>query len=202
MELRAGGAVLAAETSAQLPAEGAFLSVVVVAEVGAAHPQLGQPLTILGNLNAALGIEVNFDDVRLECEPLFTRYCTSNANSTGAPAQISASDSLSASTADLQVSVGPVPSQFSVFFHAQNQGQVPFGCGFLCAVNDIRRGAVVAGSGQLASNVHDGSDEAYALDFFVGSELGFQYWFSDPARFGSCGDSFSTSDAIRMPIVP
>ncbi len=73
VELQAGGVAVAADSNTLLPAEGAFLSSVVQVDIGASHPQAGQPLRIrLVNLNAAIGIEVNFDNVRLESEPIAT----------------------------------------------------------------------------------------------------------------------------------
>ncbi len=70
IELQAGGVVIAADANTLLPAEGRFLRSRIEVEIGASHAQAGQPLRIrLLNRNAAPGIEVNFDDVRLEWEP-------------------------------------------------------------------------------------------------------------------------------------
>lgn len=73
VELQAGGVVIAADANTLLPAEGRFVTSRVQVDIGATHPQAGLPLRIrLVNLNAAPGIEVNFDDVRLESEPIAT----------------------------------------------------------------------------------------------------------------------------------
>lgn len=73
VELAAGGVPLAADVNGLLPAEGGFLTSTVVLETGATHPQAGLPLRIrLVNLNAAPGIEVNFDHVRLDATPIAT----------------------------------------------------------------------------------------------------------------------------------
>lgn len=70
VELTAGGIPLAVDDDSLLPAEGGFLTSVIEVTTGAAHAQAGQPLGIrLVNLNAAPGLEVNFDDVRLMAEP-------------------------------------------------------------------------------------------------------------------------------------
>ena len=70
IDLMAGSTVLASDTNSLLPGEGRFLESTVEVTTGAAHPALGQPLTIrLVNLNAAPGIEVNFDHVRLDTTP-------------------------------------------------------------------------------------------------------------------------------------
>lgn len=76
--LRAGGEVLASDDDSVsgAPPEGAFASRVVAFTSGATHPQLGQPLEILlvnRNLPGTPdepGIEVDFDDVRLDASPV------------------------------------------------------------------------------------------------------------------------------------
>lgn len=70
VELLAGGEVLASDESLT-PGEGRFATSSVVFSTGMSHPQLGAPLGIrLINRNSAVGIEVNFDDVRLTRRPL------------------------------------------------------------------------------------------------------------------------------------
>jgi hypothetical protein len=72
VELLAGGQVVASDVDTLNPAEGAFETSQVVFEVGASHPLAGQPLGIrLINLNAAPGIEVNFDAVELFADDFF-----------------------------------------------------------------------------------------------------------------------------------
>lgn len=81
IELLAGGVVVASDEDTLLPGEGRFLTSTVQLAVGLDHAQLGQPLGIrLVNLDAAPGVEVNFDDVRLdatalECPPLPVAGC-------------------------------------------------------------------------------------------------------------------------------
>lgn len=70
VELVAGGVPIASDPGTLLPGDGAFATLTLTVDVGATHPALGQPLGIrLVNRNAAPGLEVNFDDVRLESEP-------------------------------------------------------------------------------------------------------------------------------------
>lgn len=70
VELLAGGEVLAFD-DALTPGEGRFATSTVVFSTGASHPRLGAALGIrLINRNSAVGIEVNFDDVRLTRRPL------------------------------------------------------------------------------------------------------------------------------------
>lgn len=75
IDLIAGTTVVASDDDTLLPDEGRFLTSTVQLTTGATHPNQGQALTIrLVNLDAAPGIEVNFDDVRLDATPLGT--CT------------------------------------------------------------------------------------------------------------------------------
>lgn len=81
IELLAGGVVVASDDDTLLPGEGRFLTSTVQLAVGLDHTRIGQPLGIrLVNLDAAPGVEVNFDDVRLdatalECPPLPLSGC-------------------------------------------------------------------------------------------------------------------------------
>lgn len=72
VELLAGNTVLAQDNNTLVPAEGTFLESEISFSTSTTDPSLGQPLGIrLINLNKAnSGIEVNFDDVRLEALPL------------------------------------------------------------------------------------------------------------------------------------
>lgn len=67
VDLLAGGQVIASDNNTLLPAEGTFLTSQVSLSIGASHVLAGQALGIrLVNLNAGPGIEVNFDNVRLD----------------------------------------------------------------------------------------------------------------------------------------
>ena len=67
VDLLAGGAILDSDDAGPVPPEGGFLESTVEVEVGGSHARLGAPLAIrLVNLNAAPGLEVNFDHVRLD----------------------------------------------------------------------------------------------------------------------------------------
>jgi hypothetical protein len=133
-----------------------------------------------------------------------TKYCVANNNSTGAPADLSSSGSASASAGNLTLTSAPVPNQNSIFFHAANQAQVPFGCSFLCATGNIIRGAIVLASSNSASYTYDNSDTKHNLGGFVGATRNFQHWYRDPMGAGSCasGDTFNTSNAISIGILP
>ena len=71
IDLLAGTTVIASDDDSLAPDEGRFLTSVVQVTTGATHPNAGEPLTIrLVNLDAAAGLEVNFDDVRLDATPI------------------------------------------------------------------------------------------------------------------------------------
>lgn len=70
VELRAGSSVVASDHNTLLPGEGRFLASTVTLATASTHSNLGQALGIrLLNLDAAGGIEVNFDNVRLDASP-------------------------------------------------------------------------------------------------------------------------------------
>jgi hypothetical protein len=128
-----------------------------------------------------------------------TKYCVANANSTGSPADLSASGSTSAGAGDLMLTSSPVPNQNGIFFHGINQAQNPFGNGFMCTTGGITRGAVVAASGNVATYIYDNSDAKHSVTAFVGSTRNFQHWFRDPMGGGAL---FNTSNAISISVLP
>jgi len=70
IDLLAGTTVIASDLNLLAPAEGAFLTSTLNATIGDVRQFAGQPLGIrLVNLNGS-GIEVNFDDVRLQATPV------------------------------------------------------------------------------------------------------------------------------------
>jgi len=70
IEFVSGSNVLASDENTLLPGEGQFLSSTVEVSIASGHVDLGEPISIrLINLNQAPGIEVNFDDLRLEAVP-------------------------------------------------------------------------------------------------------------------------------------
>ncbi|MEN9840291.1 MAG: hypothetical protein RL376_91 [Verrucomicrobiota bacterium] len=71
VDFLAGGTVIASDNNSLLPPEGQFLTSTVDLSIGASHAQAGQTLGIrLVNLDGANGLEVNFDDVRLDASPI------------------------------------------------------------------------------------------------------------------------------------
>jgi len=70
IDLFAGDTLIGADNNILLPAEGTFLTSTLTFESGSSHPAAGLPLGIrLVNLNGS-GVEVNFDNVRLDAVPV------------------------------------------------------------------------------------------------------------------------------------
>ncbi len=128
-----------------------------------------------------------------------TKYCISNPNSTGSPADLSASGWESSGAGDLLLTSMPVPNQSGIFFHGTNPAQVPFGNGFMCTTGGIVRGVVVMGVSNVATYTYDNSDAKHSLSAFIGSTRNFQHWFRDPAAGGAF---FNTSNAMAIAIAP
>ena len=152
---------------------------------------LGYPA---GNPFASFWLELGGDNGG---DDLGTKYCATNANSTGAPADISATGG-SAAGGDITLTSAPVPNQPSIFFHGPNAANAPFGNGIRCVGGQLVRGAVTVGAGNSASYTYDNSDEKHSLLAFVGQLRHFQHWFRDPAAGGT---AFNLSNAL-MGIVP
>ncbi len=106
-----------------------------------------------GSLNLVSGDTNNKLDVLIrDRHPVAgPKYCVALSNSTGSPADISASGSASVGAGYLKLESSPVPNQPGVFFHGANQAQIPFGNGFLCVTGDIVRGAVTMATDNVAT---------------------------------------------------
>ena len=142
----------------------------------------------------------NYDmEVTIEAPPIGTKYCSANANSTGSPADIDASGSASSGAGDLTLEASPVPDDTGVFFHGDTEDSVPFGNGFRCVADAIKRGQAVTASGNLATYTYDNSILKKDLSDHIGTTRKFQYWFRDPMGGGSL---FNLSNAISIDILP
>jgi hypothetical protein len=133
------------------------------------------------------------------CGGLGTKYCTANNNSTGSPADISASGSASSGAGDLTLTSAPVPNQNGVFFHGSGQAAVPFGNGFLCATGNVKRGLVVGAAGNTVSYTYDNSLLKKDLSAHIGTTRNFQHWTRDPMGGGAL---HNTSNGISIDILP
>ncbi len=135
----------------------------------------------------------------LPCGPIGTGYCSSTANSTGAPAALSAWCPSSSAVGSLTLDAAPVPDQFGIFFHGRTQTQTPFGNGYLCVMDDLARGTPIHAGDHVASYRYDNSDTAHSLAAYVGTTRNFQYWFRDPVAGGAF---FNTSNGVSIVVSP
>ena len=186
VDLMAGGQILASDDDSLLPAEGQFAESTVQVDIDATHPQLGQPLAIrLVNRNAAVGIEVNFDDVRLDATDLspWTDLGQSKPGVQGLPT-LSGSGPLTVGSAN-QVSLGhAAPASTAILF---------FG---LTAIDAPLLGGTFVPSPQVAIALTTNASGAATLPFVWpagvpgGTTLYFQGWVDDPAAtFGAAASN-------------
>lgn len=133
--------------------------------------------------------------VRRVVPELGTRTCPSNVNSSGAAAVLRAFGSPVISAAGLTFELTRAPALQPAFFTFGSQlTSQPFGGGTLCIGGIVGRFPAVqmdsAGRATRAIDLSTFSGE-------VGSTWTFQAVFRDPA-----GDGFSTSDALRIELLP
>jgi len=123
-------------------------------------------------------------------------YCSSNPNSTGSTASISACGSTSLAANDLTLMASPVPDTPYLFFFGANPQETPFGDGFLCTQGSIQRlGPAQTASGNLATRVVDLPSAGITSP----GTLRFQCWYRDQAAGGA---GFNTSDAVAVVFSP
>ena len=121
-----------------------------------------------------------------------TSYCTALANSTGAPALLTAVGSAIAADNALGLLAEPVPNQPGLFFYGDAQNLAPFGNGFLCAGGFlVRLGSPATASGNVAQVLVDLVGEGLV----AGDTRHFQYWYRDPVAGGA---GFNLSDAVTI----
>ncbi len=121
--------------------------------------------------------------------------CPVGPNSSGNPALMSFSGSLSIAVNNFTVSALELPhNQYYIFFFGPNQQEIPFGNGYLCIAAPIARlNPPVQSSGAgLASRLVD-------ISSFAPGTMNFQCWFRDPPAGGA---AFDTSDRLEVVFVP
>ncbi len=120
VELLAGGFVIAADHNSLLPGEGRFLTSTVQVAISSSHTNIGLPLGIrLINLDAAPGIEVNFDDVRLDATAI-PDPIVSIANESNGSVRVEFTEVLQQSS-DLQVWTNVTPQPGSPWMLAPTE---------------------------------------------------------------------------------
>ncbi len=190
--LQAGGVTIGVDSGAVLPPEAGFLTTTLVVDVPAVHPQAGLPLRIrLGNRNAAPGIEVNFDDVRLTVEPTatWTDLGQGLAGAGGIPSLVGTGSMLGGSTNNLAVAGAP----------GGGLGVLVIG---LAAVNQPLFGGTLVPAPELLFLLVANGSGATSFPFALatpppsGTELFAQYWAFD----ASVPTGFAVSNAVRASV--
>ena len=219
IELLAGGQAIACDDNSLLPIEGGFLTSSITLDVDASHGSLGQDLGVrLINLNAAPGLEVNFDDVRLEASPLFPSFCDDADGSLAACpcANPGASDS----GCDLQQSTGgvrldalvqqtsptnrvtvqgtgfpPATAPAAIVIRApalDAAAPVVFGDGLRCIGTPlVRLGATFASAGQSAHTFGHGTMAGAGTAYY-------QLWFRNTPAMFCTPDAFNLSNGRAL----
>lgn len=153
-----------------------------------------------GDLAGASITECAIDAVRLvsvDCGggPVGTNYCTANANSTGVPADISAtgSDMVSNNNFTLHASNAPA-NQFGLFFFGPNQATSTLGDGVLCVGGSLSRFPVVQtdGSGNVSYSVDFTAPPANGV-ILPGMTSNFQLWFRDIGGGSNLSDGLTVT---------
>ena len=131
---------------------------------------------------------------------LGTIYCDTTANSTGAPAEIFASGSLSVAANDLVFTASPVPDDFGVFFYGNMQlANVPFGDGFRCVGGSVFRFPPALAVNNTLEVATDNTNLPPGGGFVATLTRNFQAWYRDPAAGGA---GFNLSTAVSVTFEP
>ena len=151
------------------------------------------PSFLAGDIRAGVYLSPGAGDV----------YCTSNANSTGLTANLSALGSISIAKDQLVLQASNLPTGVpGLFFFGTSQVNHPFGDGRRCAGGQVRRmpGFAVADSQGITSKNLLFDHPTYGSSIFSGAPgLNFQLWYRDPSG-GPAG--FNYSNGLRIEFQP
>ena len=132
--------------------------------------------------------------------PLGTNYCTTLANSTGAPGVMSADGSSSVAANDLVLVATSVPNQPGLFYYGPTQVLQPFGNGFRCVGGTVGRLDVHNAVANTITHALDVTAPPNAATTITGGTTwNFQCWYRDPAAGGA---SFNLSDGLEVQFAP
>lgn len=218
VELLAGGQVIAVDEDSLSPAEGAFELSQITVEIGGSHAQAGLPLGIrLSNLNAGVGIEVNFDAVELFADAIPTEglaYCTAGTTSNGCqPALLGFGAPSASASSGFVLSATAVDGQRSglIFYGVSGAHDAPWSAtstSVLCVKSPTQRMGVSTSGGTAGScdgtlaedwNAFIASHAGALGQPFSGGELvRAQAWFRDPPA----PKSTSLTDARVFVVMP
>ncbi|MDP6839146.1 MAG: hypothetical protein QF724_09440 [Planctomycetota bacterium] len=156
----------------------------------------GSGLTITFNMNGWVS-------GRQSCSTGPNTVCSTEENSTGAPAHISATGSYNVASNSMELYTAPTPNQFGIFFYSStmvNGGAgFPLGDGRLCigpgGLNRLYP-PVLASGNVMTRSLDFTNPPSPAAQITAGSTWYFQTWFRDPG-FGPAG--FNLSNAVEVP---
>jgi hypothetical protein len=189
VDLMAGGTVIASDTNTLLPSEGGFATSIVTVDIGASHPLVGQALRIrLVNLNAAPGIEVNFDDVSLDATPIstWTDLGFAKSGAAGLPSLVG-SGPLTTGQMNQLVLAQAVPAAPAWIVAGFSALQAPLFGGVLVPAPDIVLYRPTDAVGAATTTF------ALSAGVPAGASIYFQHWILDPAAT----QSVAASNAVR-----
>ena len=116
-------------------------------------------------------------------------YCApGNANSVSAGGAVLASAG-GYGTAGATFNLTAIPNQPGLLYSGPNAISAPFGCGLRCVGGFTIRGSVINPTGNQALGV--------PFDMSAATALRIQYWYRDPAFFGTCGRTYNLSNALQ-----
>lgn len=122
-------------------------------------------------------------------------YCHGAINSTGGPASLDYTGSLSLSDAEFTVTCDGLSNSMGVLFGGNLEVNLPFGSGVRCAGGSLQRYGIQHPN--ASGHVEQIFDSSSGIP--VGSTWHMQYWYRDPA---GGGPGFTTSDALRFTLRP
>lgn len=129
-----------------------------------------------------------------------SNFCTSDANSTGSAAVMSATGSNSVAANDLVLEASPVPNEPGIIYYGPNELLgVPFGNGTRCVGGSVHRLPPVFASGNALVYAINNTNLPTGGDFVAGGTWKFQGWFRDPMGGGM---GFDLSDGLSIQFTP
>jgi choice-of-anchor B domain-containing protein len=156
---------------------------------------------VASDLGGASTVEAGIDDVvvaDLDCNGCsVSNYCLVNPNSSGFPALISYTGTLTIANNDFGLTADQCPSnQFGIFFYGPSQTETPFGNGFMCINGGVKRFPVTSTDvfGQASFTV-DFTNLPAGDQIDPGETVNFQFWFRDPMGGGA---AFNLTNGLEV----
>lgn len=157
----------------------------------------------LGDVNDCTNYDMSISGTG-SCTPtqIGSSYCTSNANSSGNAATLSAMGSDVVTDQNLTLTASGAPDDVTgLFFFGNNTAQVPFGQGVRCVRGRVYRMPPFATTGPANGNA--AGEASLNVDFtgavysaaLTPGQMNFQFWFQDTAGMAA---TFNLTDGIQI----